>query len=110
MDERTLTALKGSIAKWEGIVAGTVDDDGPNNCPLCQEFYIANCNGCPVKEETGMTGCGGTPYDYFDDPKYDRDIVAMDELNFLRSLLPVSDHQSDGAASAAVSEADGPHA
>lgn len=28
MDENTLTALKGSIAKWEGIVAGTIRDLG----------------------------------------------------------------------------------
>jgi len=38
MDEKTLAALRGSISKWEGIVAGTMQDSGASNCPLCKKF------------------------------------------------------------------------
>jgi hypothetical protein len=62
MDDETLAALKGSIAKWEGIVAGTAADQGERNCPLCQQFPSPTCNGCPVKERTGRSNCSGTPY------------------------------------------------
>ncbi len=96
MDEKTLTALKGSIAKWEGIVAGTVKDEGPDNCPLCKEFWHEGCNGCPVMEATGNPSCDGTPYDDYaslDDGEgsenYDSlESAAQAELDFLRSLLP----------------------
>lgn len=109
MDERTLTALKGSIAKWEAIVEGAGADEGQNNCPLCEEFaLIHDCEGCPVAERVGTTGCVGTPYQKwktaaereFDDgisddpcPAYEATTpklikLAQAELDFLRSLLP----------------------
>lgn len=76
MDERTLTALKGSIAKWEGIVAGTVENRGFHNCPLCARFHpeATNrsyrgphvCEGCPVKDKTGKSLCRGSPYYKFE--------------------------------------------
>lgn len=104
MDERTLTALKGSIAKWEAIVAGTGEDLGSDNCPLCAEFaevdddYSA-CQGCPVYERTKRRGCGGTPYDDWSRACWLADLprraetpvlkaAAQAELDFLRSLLP----------------------
>lgn len=87
MDEKTLTALKGSIAKWEGIVAGTMEDNGPDNCPLCKEFYHLNCKGCPVATDTAMSGCEGTPYYYYEEGDESEDI-AKAELDYLRSLLP----------------------
>lgn len=62
MDDSTLTALKGSIAKWEAIVAGTDIDRGPDNCSLCWMFWKNDCIGCPVAESTGETCCEGTPY------------------------------------------------
>ena len=57
MDTKTLTALKGSIAKWEAIVAGTGEDRGTENCPLCAAFYHhpKHCEGCPVERSTGQT-------------------------------------------------------
>ena len=57
MKASTLTALKGSVAKWKAIVAGTGADHGTKNCPLCLVFYegpavkIA-CDGCPVAKKT----------------------------------------------------------
>ena len=102
MDERTLTALKGSIAKWEAIVAGTDNDRGAKNCTLCQAF--PDCDGCPVAEETGQDDCEGSPYEetrYFEArsdangtylgraPVTPEDFaIARAELDFLRSLLP----------------------
>jgi hypothetical protein len=96
MDEKTLIALKGSIAKWEGIVAGTVKDEGQDNCPLCQQFIDEGCVACPVMGVTGHSGCWGSPYDDYaaleegyGSEEYEsvRD-AAQAELDFLRSLLP----------------------
>lgn len=91
MDEKTLTALKGSIAKWEAIVAKTGDDKGAKNCPLCQLFNTENhgenecCIGCPVHAHTGKRWCNGTPYRGHPTPESSRA-----ELDFLKSLLPAN--------------------
>lgn len=87
MDDATLTALKGSIAKWEAIVAGTGVDLGGSNCPLCKMFVRINgeCKGCPVMEVTGFDNCERTPY-YEYDPEEPE--TAQAELDFLKSLLP----------------------
>lgn len=95
MDERTLTALKGSIAKWEDIVAGVIADDGANNCPLCRLFHwqyggkgaAERCDGCPVKAATGNPACVGSPYDDYEE-NGERIEDAEAELEFLRGLLP----------------------
>jgi hypothetical protein len=87
MNKLTLKALKGSIAKWEAIVAGTGKDEGSRNCPLCKRFSDLGCTKrseqCPVKIKTGYGNCLGTPY-------YDTLDIKRDEreLAFLRSLLP----------------------
>lgn len=60
MKAKTLKALKGSIKKWEAIVARTGVDRGGKNCPLCREF--PSCEGCPVMRATGQEQCFGTPY------------------------------------------------
>lgn len=101
MEEKTLTALQGSIAKWEAIVAGTGSDLGTANCPLCRAFYHDDdCKDCPVMKTTGKWGCRETPYDAFSDhctAEHDCDSdpdcpdctrLAQAELDFLRSLLP----------------------
>ncbi|MDB6104089.1 MAG: hypothetical protein JWO52_4088 [Gammaproteobacteria bacterium] len=68
MDADTLTALRGSIAKWRAIVDGTGADQRSVNCPLCEKFLDREdedgnpCQGCPVAKRTGDWGCGGTPY------------------------------------------------
>ena len=97
MDHRTLTALKGSIKKWEGIVAGTEGDEGIKNCPLCQEFWNDGCVGCPVYEHTGQMSCDGTPYDDWTHHRWESGmkaetpedkLQAQKMLDFLKSLLP----------------------
>lgn len=86
MDAKTLKALKGSIKKWEGIVAGTTTDLGANNCPLCRLFILFNCRGCPVRERTLRVGCYDTPYiEHVRSPTVAN---ARKEVAFLRSLLP----------------------
>lgn len=92
MDAKTLEALRGSIRKWERIVEGTGDDEGPDNCPLCLLFYGHRddfrpiCDGCPVKDASGKKGCSNTPYDdYSYSPTTEN---AQRELDFLISLLP----------------------
>ena len=96
MDHKTLTALRGSIAKWEAIVAGTGEDLGYKNCPLCAEFWDDGvCSGCPVSDATGEAGCAGTPYDdYLDHEKgagldsLDAHETAVRMRDFLVGLLP----------------------
>jgi|SRR6185437_1058006 len=107
MNDRTKIALEGSIAKWQAIVAGTGTDRGVMNCPLCQEFWKAGCNGCPVAERTGRSFCSGTPYDAWEEEEWpegepydalnkltDRTArkrlraIAQAELDFLISLRP----------------------
>ncbi len=100
MDKRTLTALKGSIGKWEKIADGSGMDGGRHNCPLCELFnnLETRCNGCPVKMFSGKRFCKNTPYvpwlrekhrmaiDVALTPKLRR--LARAELRFLKSLLP----------------------
>lgn len=102
MPARTLEALKGSIAKWEAIVAGTGKDHGTSNCPLCAEFFDDYCVGCPVRKKTGFSVCRQTPYKDWSSAiraKFSpfepatastSELVALAqaELDFLRSLLP----------------------
>lgn len=87
MTARTLKALRGSIRKWQKIVAGTGKDQGPDNCPLCELFWNnKKCDGCPVAAKTGRGLCAGSPYvDYCDELSTAN---ARRELAFLKSLLP----------------------
>lgn len=100
MDPETLEALKGSIAKWEGIVSGTMHDEGADNCALCQRFHACFrtipgecCQGCPVNAVSGR-GCDNTPYAHWGMMEIDRVSTdehrdaAQAELDFLKSLLP----------------------
>jgi hypothetical protein len=112
MDLETLTALQGSIAKWERIVAGTGIDHGSRNCPLCQKFAPPRwedsetempCEGCPVMVATGLDRCRGSPYDKYAKALnlhsmfYSKSVemalkaAAQAELDFLKSLLPNED-------------------
>lgn len=62
MDEKTLNALKGSIAKWERIVRYGAAECGYHDCPLCHLFADEECKGCPVAEQTKDKACVGSPY------------------------------------------------
>src|SRR5690242_9276755 len=103
MDEKTLTALKESIAHWERNVAAetpaeasTLSDD----CALCDLFcpFGLRCNGCPVREKTGMNQCRDTPFydaheahlswQHADGTRENWQLAAQRELDFLKSLLP----------------------
>lgn len=97
MDKATLTALQGSIAKWEGIVAGTMTDERDENCPLCHVFKQNHCIGCPVRARSGRINCNDTPYvgcilaeDEYGGESEEYRKAAQAELDFLRSLLPAS--------------------
>lgn len=101
MNKATLKALKGSIAKWEKIVAGTGVDDGTDNCPLCKLFYGLGCMGCPVAIKSGRDTCKKTPYGGWMlatfGQEWPRRVIdagqkkaARAELRFLKSLLPRS--------------------
>jgi len=113
MTPEALSALYGSISKWRGIVDGTIEDLGSDNCVLCQVFLdepeMDICQGCPVRLHTGIVGCGGTPYghysllaDYLESEPEARspDLVdrlqsfAIAELEFLVSLLPDDPNRS----------------
>ncbi len=101
MKQETLTAIRGSIKKWEQILNYKQEDKGADNCPLCSLYYYnEHCIGCPVVVVTGRSRCVGSPYDdwhrYFDGTNipYSKVIdatsaeLALEELTFLRTLLP----------------------
>jgi len=88
------TALEKAIKKWQGIVDGTVADEGVINCALCQMFIRKECYGCPVSHATGRPYCAGSPYDQWEKatpgqyfattPKLKR--LARKMLRFLEGL------------------------
>lgn len=103
MKKETLKALKGSIKKWEEVVAGTGGDDGAENCPLCElQDEGKGCRECPVMRRVHDYGCRGTPYEKWVNyvfherfQPYPMMVVtikalslALNELYFLKSLLP----------------------
>ena len=105
MDDKTLTALKQSIEKWErNVVAETTDDftTGATTCPLCGLFWRGGrCTGCPIKVKTGKPRCIDTPYMeaytagrvWRYDPfrtgfRAAAHAASREEVAFLRSLLP----------------------
>jgi hypothetical protein len=101
MDARTLEALKASIAKWEkNTVAESPDEyrTFTTDCPLCNIFYLRDCAGCPVSKNTGKMACSGTPYSAAtfakfrwmngDGDKREAQAAALEEVAFLKSLLP----------------------
>ncbi len=104
MDAKCLTALKGSIKKWEKISEGTGVDRGPENCPLCKLFFdgLFSCVGCPVAGKTKRDFCNKTPYEkwtmHHEDKHHTYEdyqvhcpkctLLATQEVKFLKSLLP----------------------
>lgn len=106
MNTDTLKALKGSIAKWERIVAALDSDRGVYNCPLCTLFHPmmggAGCKrGCPVAAATGQENCCGTPYEEYCELREESDCwnedelerLAQAELEFLIGLLPAGERE-----------------
>jgi hypothetical protein len=66
MDDVTIQAIKGSIAKWERILEAhdSREDHGTLDCPLCVLFFDdrGRCNNCPISDFTGEDMCRKTPY------------------------------------------------
>lgn len=105
MNAKTLKALKGSIKKWKAIVAGTGEERGTENCPLCWLFNSGQdtvCKGCPVYKVTESCFCLDSPFDDWTRHQWDKHHIynvakvrcktckdlAQAELDFLKSLLP----------------------
>lgn len=105
MDDRTLSALKASIAHWEEVAEATHPANmyiGPSACALCTAF--PSCVGCPVFAVTWEKRCKKTPYYEVVEARErwhtmgfivarqklreDFRAAAQKELDFLRSLLP----------------------
>lgn len=92
MDDRTLKALKGSIAHWRRVEADWREPVNVDTCHLCRKFHALGCEGCPVSAKTGQAYCGGTPYEHYrarDPNEAHRRAAARAEREFLESLLPV---------------------
>ena len=106
MEPKILTALKGSIDKWQKIIDGKGEDRGGDDCSLCRDIEDS-CDGCPVKKKTGYSQCHGSPYwDWFNhhltrhEGYFQRSNrcsickrLAQKELDFLKSLLPKNERQ-----------------
>ncbi len=107
MDERTLTALKASIEKWERNARVERREDvltGVQDCPLCKLFFSGSCQGCPIAEAVNNIWCDDTPYeeasnvlsDWYDGEATASDFhaAAQAEVDFLKSLLPEDERAS----------------
>lgn len=92
-------ALKGSIAKWELIIATIkenkrgVYDGAAETCALCHKYCLSDpayrCHGCPIYEKTGKSDCIGTPRDkYVQSHGWKSALKAAEaEVAFLQELL-----------------------
>ena len=117
MNKLTLTALQKSIKHWQFNFTYPEDADAyPDANPLCLLFWYprdGDCEGCPVAERTGKPRCRDTPWSeveirlrwyriiekclpegcrrgetVFDRAEASFKEAALDEINFLKSLLP----------------------
>lgn len=101
MNEKTIVAIKESIAHWDRLATGTQaekEDIFYRDCPLCAIFYLkpkSYCIGCPVMTKTGRSHCDGSPWPLAsatnlvygkNHPEF-RDAAKL-MATFLRSLLP----------------------
>lgn len=63
--EAKLRALKGSIRKWERVVAG--EDEGSLSCHCCLLAGALPCGtACLIGEDSG-SACSATPYNAWDE-------------------------------------------
>ena len=97
MDKKTLRALRGSIRKWHKIAYHEKINRGVRDCPLCRQFHSAfakdvdyddSCSNCPVQIRTGEPYCYETPYIKYTTRASNRIRYAIEERDFLISLLP----------------------
>jgi hypothetical protein len=104
-DDKTIQAIDGSIAKWEGIYTGRIPDIGHANCPLCRLFIEDKCKDCPVTHYVSAIMCEKTPYiswylegplDGYAKTKKDKDL-AFDEIRFLKTIKEIILFNGKGA-------------
>lgn len=106
LSKRQSKALEKSILKWEAIAEGEGEDNGRDNCSLCELYrtFMITCKFCPVKLKTKNSGCRDTPYPKWEmhqNYKHNLDSdkgmkrikgcstctrLARKELNFLKEL------------------------
>lgn len=58
-------AIFRSVKKWDNNCAVENIHDAKVtrwDCPLCDMFFAADCQGCPVMERTGQQFCKGSGY------------------------------------------------
>jgi len=78
--KQKLTAIKGSIEKWDKVSKRKTCGTTRANCPLCSLYFAENsCKGCPIYEKTGQEDCRGTPFkeyvEYSNLEKYNQDYI-----------------------------------
>lgn len=95
---RQVTALEGSVMKWERVVQDGTGGRSAADCPCCQEFRKQRdsitdfCSGCPIREKTGKDGCLGTPFkDYCNAKQAGLDSAAFYAVRELRFLISLED-------------------
>jgi hypothetical protein len=62
--ETDIRLLDESIEHWKWMRDDPECGEMPrgSDCPLCQMYLDADCEGCPVFEQTGIGLCRDTPY------------------------------------------------
>lgn len=106
-------AILASIVQWNRRSSGEHSQATTATCPLCTLYYTESdtstlCQNCPVYHRTELWGCRGTPVGRYNDQRalaitrsprenvlLSRDDIelrniALQEVNFLRSLLPTN--------------------
>lgn len=108
-------ALAGSIEKWRTIVHDMrvglqPDENGSDDCPLCQKFnphvrvsrsaapglemhkviWSKGCEGCPIQADTKRMYCAGTPYDKWSED--DDDGITVGQGNTLENAEMMLDY------------------
>jgi len=94
--KQKLTAIKGSIEKWDKVSQGKEDGTSRENCPLCtlywcKDFHSSSCHNCPIYKKTGESDCIGTPYQKFRE-LYERhgdseDLIQRGELSLAAAIF-----------------------
>ncbi len=59
--KRILKLLRKAMEKWENIIAGTEEDEGRDNCPLCLGLKLG-CFECPVAFYSEKLSCNNISY------------------------------------------------
>jgi hypothetical protein len=62
--------LHKSILHWQTDVKKLHIEPTKDNCPLCGEYYEADCRGCPIAANSKGEGCHNTPIDGWGDASY----------------------------------------